>query len=64
MTDHNVRETLRVTDRSYIIHDGRKLAEGAPRDIVRDPMVRKAYLGSSFRGDEFDQPLETTTTPS
>jgi len=54
LTDHNVRETLRVTDRSYIIHDGEKLAEGAPRDIVRDPIVRKTYLGSSFRGDEFD----------
>lgn len=56
LTDHNVRETLRVTDRSYIIHDGEKLAEGTPRDIVRDPMVRKAYLGSTFRGDEFDKP--------
>jgi len=56
LTDHNVRETLRVTDRSYIIHDGEKLAEGAPRDIVRDPLVRKTYLGSSFREDEFDRP--------
>ncbi|MGB2987356.1 MAG: LPS export ABC transporter ATP-binding protein [Phycisphaerae bacterium] len=55
LTDHNVRETLRVTDRSYIIHDGEKLAEGAPRDIIRDPLVRKTYLGSSFRGDEFDR---------
>ncbi|MEK6677676.1 MAG: LPS export ABC transporter ATP-binding protein [Planctomycetota bacterium] len=54
LTDHNVRETLRVTDRSYIIHDGSKLAEGAPRDIVNDPLVRKAYLGSSFRAEEFD----------
>jgi lipopolysaccharide export system ATP-binding protein len=54
LTDHNVRETLRVTDRSYIIHDGRKLAEGEPRDIVRDELVRKTYLGSSFRADEFD----------
>ena len=54
LTDHNVRETLRVTDRSYIIHDGKRLAEGAPRDIVRDPLVRKTYLGNSFRGDEFD----------
>jgi lipopolysaccharide export system ATP-binding protein len=56
LTDHNVRETLRVTDRSYIIHDGRRLAEGAPGDIVRDPLVRKTYLGSSFRAEEFDQP--------
>ena len=55
LTDHNVRETLRVTDRSYIINDGRKLAEGSPRDIIRDPQVRATYLGSSFRGDEFDR---------
>jgi lipopolysaccharide export system ATP-binding protein len=55
LTDHNVRETLRVTDRSYIINDGRKLAEGRPRDLVRDPQVRATYLGSSFRGDEFDR---------
>ncbi len=56
LTDHNVRETLRVTDRSYIIHDGCKLAEGTPREIIRDPLVRKTYLGSTFRGDEFDTP--------
>ncbi len=55
LTDHNVRETLRVTDRSYIIDEGRRLAEGTPRDIVRDSLVRKTYLGSSFRGDEFDR---------
>jgi len=61
LTDHNVRETLRVTDRSYIIHDGQKLAEGAPRDIVRDPLVRKTYLGSSFREDEFDDGLPPET---
>lgn len=54
LTDHNVRETLRVTDRSYIIHDGEKLAEGCPKDIIRDPLVRKTYLGNTFRGDEFD----------
>ena len=55
LTDHNVRETLRVTDRSYIIHDGKMLAEGAPPDLVRNELVRKTYLGSSFRGDEFDR---------
>ena len=54
LTDHNVRETLRVTDRSYIINEGRQLAEGTPREIVRDPLVRATYLGSSFRNDEFD----------
>jgi len=55
LTDHNVRETLRVTDRSYIIHEGKQLAEGAPRELVRDPLVRKTYLGSSFKEDEFDR---------
>jgi len=55
LTDHNVRETLRVTDRSYIINEGQKLAEGAPRNIVQNELVRSTYLGSSFRGDEFDR---------
>ncbi len=55
LTDHNVRETLRVTDRSYIINDGRLLAEGTPRQVIRDPQVRKTYLGNTFRGDEFDK---------
>ena len=54
LTDHNVRETLRVTDRSYIIDEGRLLAEGSPRDIIRNPQVRDTYLGNTFRGDEFD----------
>ncbi len=54
LTDHNVRETLRVTNRSYIVNDGQQLAEGTPRDIVRNPLVRAAYLGHTFRGDEFD----------
>jgi len=54
LTDHNVRETLRVTDRSYIIHEGRLLAEGTPRDIVHNRDVRETYLGNTFRGDEFD----------
>ena len=55
LTDHNVRETLAVTDRSYIIFDGRVLRDGTPRELVSDPLVRKTYLGSSFRGTEFDR---------
>jgi len=54
LTDHNVRETLSVTDRSYIIHEGHVMAEGAPRVLINDPKVRATYLGSTFRGDEFD----------
>ncbi len=58
LTDHNVRETLSVTDRSYIIHEGQVIAEGSPRDLINDPRVRRSYLGSTFRGDEFDEPAE------
>jgi len=55
LTDHNVRETLAVTDRSYIIDQGRELCSGTPAELVRDPLVRRTYLGSTFKGDEFDQ---------
>jgi lipopolysaccharide export system ATP-binding protein len=54
LTDHNVRETLTVTDRSYIMDSGKVLREGQPRDLVNDELVRKTYLGRTFRGDEFD----------
>ena len=54
LTDHNVRETLTVTDRSYIINNGRVLREGHPRDLINDELVRRTYLGHTFRGDEFD----------
>lgn len=53
VTDHNVQQTLRICDRAYIIHEGRNLREGPPREIINDPMVREAYLASTFRGDEF-----------
>ncbi len=53
LTDHNVRETLRVTDRSYVIHEGRVICSGTPAQLVNDPRVRETYLGSTFRGDEF-----------
>jgi len=54
LTDHNVRETLTVTDRSYIMDDGKILRDGVPRDLINDELVRKTYLGQTFRGDEFD----------
>ena len=58
VTDHNVQQTLRICDRAYIIHEGKNLAEGTPRDIIKDPQVKQAYLASTFKGDEFDdQPL-------
>ncbi len=55
LTDHNVRETLAVTDRSYIIDEGKELRSGSPQELVRDELVRRTYLGNTFRGDEFDQ---------
>jgi lipopolysaccharide export system ATP-binding protein len=49
ITDHNVRETLGITDRSYVLHDGLILKHGTTPEIVKDPMVRKVYLGEEFR---------------
>jgi lipopolysaccharide export system ATP-binding protein len=54
ITDHNVPQTLKVCDRALIIDSGRKFAEGTPRQIINNPAVRSAYLGNTFRGDEFD----------
>ncbi len=54
ITDHNVAQTLRVCDRALIINDGRVFKEGTPRQIINDPAVRSAYLGNTFKGDEFD----------
>ena len=49
ITDHNVRETLGICDRAYIISEGNVLAEGTPDEIVANPDVRKVYLGEHFR---------------
>src|SRR5436190_20863196 len=54
ITDHNVAQTLRVCDRALIINDGRVFKEGTPKEIINDAAVRSAYLGNTFRGDEFD----------
>jgi lipopolysaccharide export system ATP-binding protein len=49
ITDHNVRETLGICDRAYIINEGRVLTAGAPEDLIRDDRARKVYLGENFR---------------
>lgn len=49
ITDHNVRETLAITDRSFILNDGSILASGAPDLVAADPMVRRHYLGEDFQ---------------
>jgi len=54
LTDHNVRETLAITDRSYIIFEGRILRHGPSEDLVNDPLVRQVYLGERFRMPELD----------
>jgi len=51
ITDHNVRETLQITRRAYIINEGRILAEGSPEEIAANPDVRRIYLGERFRLD-------------
>ena len=48
ITDHNVRETLEIIDRAYILHDGRVMMEGAPAEIVAHEGVRRVYLGERF----------------
>jgi lipopolysaccharide export system ATP-binding protein len=49
ITDHNVRETLKICDRAYILNDGRVLTAGTPQDILYNEDVRKVYLGEDFR---------------
>lgn len=49
ITDHNVRETLEIVDRAYILHDGQVLMSGTPEDVVENENVRRVYLGDSFR---------------
>ncbi len=68
ITDHNVQQTLRVCHRAYVIDEGKVLREGPPRQLINDELVRRTYLGSLFRGDEFDDlladsPGAATTAP-
>jgi lipopolysaccharide export system ATP-binding protein len=51
VTDHNVRETLRITDRAYIVHDGVIFKSGTPATLAADEEVRRIYLGTEFRLD-------------
>ncbi len=51
ITDHNVRETLRITDRAYIVHDGTIFRSGTPASLAADAEVRRIYLGTEFRLD-------------
>jgi lipopolysaccharide export system ATP-binding protein len=54
ITDHNVERTLEVVDKAYIIDHGKVIASGSPAEIIKNEVVRKSYLGNTFKGDEFD----------
>ncbi len=54
ITDHNVERTLEVVDKAYIMDHGKVIASGCPSEIIKDELVRKSYLGTMFKGDEFD----------
>ncbi|MEM6393010.1 MAG: LPS export ABC transporter ATP-binding protein [Planctomycetota bacterium] len=54
VTDHNVHHILAVCDRVYVIAHGKVFAEGTPKQIINNEQVRTTYLGSTFKGDEFD----------
>ncbi len=62
ITDHNVRETLSITDRSYIIADGSILKHGPAQELVEDEQVRRAYLGKSFTMTGIEAPLAAKKT--
>ncbi len=49
ITDHNVRETLKITDRSYIIYSGQILRSGATKELINDPKLKEIYLGEDFQ---------------
>lgn len=54
ITDHNVERTLEVADKAYIMDHGKVIASGPPKEIIQNELVRKSYLGHTFKGDEFD----------
>jgi lipopolysaccharide export system ATP-binding protein len=49
VTDHNVRETLSITDRAYLISEGKILISGTAQDLINNPQARSIYLGEKFR---------------
>jgi lipopolysaccharide export system ATP-binding protein len=59
ITDHNVAEALRITDRAYILSEGRIVTSGTPEQIVHDPIARKSYLGDRFTAAHIGLPMET-----
>ena len=62
ITDHNVDETLAITDRAYLLYDGRILQAGTPEDLASDPEVRRVYLGKNFELRRPNRSAEKTPT--
>lgn len=63
LTDHNVREVLKITDRSYLIKDGRVVTKGTPQQLINDPIAIREYLGTTFSDNIFGgQPLPPERT--
>ncbi len=60
ITDHNVERTLEVVNHGYIMNEGKVLAYGEPKELINNPLVRKAYLGQTFQGNEFDKQRSKT----
>ena len=64
ITDHNVERTLEVADKAYIVDHGKVIGAGPPREIIQNELIRKSYLGHTFKGDEFDAPSEAAQNES
>jgi lipopolysaccharide export system ATP-binding protein len=62
LTDHNVREVLKITDRSYLIKDGKVVTQGTPQELIRDPIAISEYLGTTFSDNTFG-PQATSVPP-
>jgi len=60
ITDHNVRDTLEITDRAYIINEGSVIVAGTSREVAEDPLARKIYLGERFKMDFAAEPVAET----
>ena len=63
ITDHNVQETLSITDRAYLLFEGKILKQGSAEDLANDPQVRKVYLGQNFILRKNLRNEENTVTP-
>jgi lipopolysaccharide export system ATP-binding protein len=64
ITDHHVAETLRITDRSYLIAEGKMLSQGTPMEIVNDPRAREVYLGENFSATAIAEAISRRNTPA